>query len=67
MFKNSPNPSLNGVTDTDPDTQKININKALRILLKNDPQLDTDLLKLAELSETKKDTFNMLLSTLRSM
>lgn len=67
MFKNSPNPSLNGITEINPDEQKININKALRILLKNDPQLDTDLLKLAELSETKKDTFNMLLSTLRSM
>jgi hypothetical protein len=67
LFKPAPNPSLNGVTEINQDEQKININKALRILLKNDSNLDTDLLKLAELSETKKDTFNMLLTTLRSM
>jgi hypothetical protein len=67
LFKGTPNPTLNGVEEVNIDTQKININKALRILLKNDPNLDTDLLKLAELSETKKDTFKMLLSTLRSM
>jgi hypothetical protein len=71
MFKNTPNPSLNGIdenpTTPDQSVQRININKALRILLKNDPQLDTDLLKLAELSETKKDTFKMLITTLRSM
>ena len=36
-------------------------------LFKNDPELDSDLLKLAELSETKKDTFKMLITTLRSM
>jgi hypothetical protein len=68
MFKNQTNPSLNGLEETVTlDQKKINLNKAIKILFKNDPDLDTDLLKLAELSETKKDTFKMLLSTLRSM
>lgn len=68
MFKNSPNPSLNGIDEpVTIDQKKINLNKALKILFKNDPELDTDLLKLAELSETKKDTFKMLITTLRSM
>jgi len=67
LFKNQVNPSLNGVEAPDISTQKDNINKAIKILYKNNKNLDTDLLKLAELSETKPDTFNMLLSTLRNM
>lgn len=54
--------TINGI-----DEQKENINKAIRILYKHDKSLDTDLLKLAELAETKPDTFKMLLQTLRSM
>ena len=39
----------------------------IKILHKNNTQLDKDLIKLAELSENKPETFKMLLSTLRSM
>jgi hypothetical protein len=67
LFKNQVNPSLNGVITPELSTQKENINKAIKILYKNNKNLDTDLLKLAELSETKPDTFNMLLTTLRGM
>lgn len=67
LFKQQQNPSLNGIEPVDINIQKENINKAIKILYKNNKQLDTDLLKLAELSETKKDTFDMLLQTLRNM
>ena len=68
MFKKTPDPSLNGIDEPITiDQRKINLNKAIKILFKNDPELDSDLLKLAELSETKKDTFKMLITTLRSM
>lgn len=70
LFKQQQNPSLNGDIENniiDINIQKDNINKAIKILYKNDKQLDTDLLKLAELSETKKETFTMLLQTLRNM
>ena len=71
LFKQTPAPSLNGI-DENPtidsqSVQRSNINKALKILLKNNPELDTDLLKLAELSEKNPDTFKMLINTLRSM
>jgi len=63
MFKGDQKPPvINGI-----DEQRDNINKAIKILYKNDPALDQDLLKLAKLSEEKPDTFNMLLKTLRSM
>jgi hypothetical protein len=70
LFKQQTNPSLNGIAEPniiDINIQKDNINKAIKILYKNNKQLDTDLLKLAELSETKKETFTMLLQTLRNM
>lgn len=70
LFKQQQNPSLNGTVEPniiDVNIQKDNINKAIKILYKNDKQLDTDLLKLAELSETKNETFTMLLQTLRNM
>lgn len=63
MFKTpSTPPTINGVQE-----QQDNINKAIKILYKHDKALDTDLLKLAELAETKPDTFKMLLETLRKM
>jgi len=56
---------VNGVTlQTD---QITNINKAVKILSRYDDQIDTDLLKLANLAETNTATFEMLLKTLRSM
>ena len=56
---------VNGVTlQTD---QITNINKAVKILSRYDDQIDTDLLKLANLAETNTATFEMLLRTLRSM
>ena len=72
LFKSqTQKPQINGIDEmpvSDLQTEfKNNINKALRILHKNNPMLDSDLLKLAELSETKKETFKMLLTTLRNM
>jgi len=65
LFKNNTSkPQINGDLNSD---FRENINRALKILHKNNNQLDTDLLKLADLSENKKETFKMLLSTLRSM
>lgn len=56
---------VNGVTL---QTEQItNINKAVKILSRYDDQIDTDLLKLANLAETNTATFEMLLKTLRSM
>ena len=63
MFKQPASPPvINGV-----DEVKDNINKAIKILYKHDKNLDTDLLKLADLAENKPDTFNFLLSSLRTM
>ena len=75
LFKNSTNkPAINGVNNPENSVDiieynefKANINKAIKILHKNNSLLDKDLLKLAELSENKPETFKMLLSTLRSM
>lgn len=62
-FNNNKPTVVNGVT-----TEQINnINKAVKILSKYDDQIDTDLLKLANLAETNTATFEMLLKTLRSM
>jgi hypothetical protein len=47
--------------------QITNINTAIKILSKYDDQIDTDLLKLANLAENNTPTFEMLLKTLRSM
>jgi len=55
--------TINGLTDD----KKANINKALKVLYKHDPDLDTDLLKLSDLAENNNGTFKMLLNTLRSM
>jgi len=44
-----------------------NINRAIKTLSKYDTDLDSDLLKLANLAETNTPTFQMLLKTLRSM
>jgi hypothetical protein len=65
MFKGGAPAVLNGTEEQGTRTE--NINKAIKLLYKHDKQLDTDLLKLAEIAETKTETFNMLISTLRSM
>ena len=44
-----------------------NIKKAIAILSKHNDQIDTDLLKLANLAENNNGTFNLLLNSLRSM
>lgn len=63
MLKGQSKPAtINGI-----DEQRDNINKAIKILYKHDKSLDTDLLKLAEIAETKPDMFKTLISTLRSM
>ena len=71
-IKNMTNNSaqINGVETASVDTQaefKTNINKAIKILYKNNPNVDKDLLKLADLSEKQPATFNMLLNSLRQM
>ena len=60
---NSNKTVINGLTDD----KKANIQKALKVLFKHDPELDTDLLKLSDLAENNNGTFKMLLNTLRSM
>lgn len=73
LFKGGqPAPVINGVENevndiTEIEQKKLNINKAIKILYKYDKNLDTDLLKLSNLAETKTETFNMLITTLRSM
>jgi hypothetical protein len=62
---NTNNATINGIDNN--QTKKDNINKAIKILYKYDNELDKDLLKLSELAETKTDTFNMLIQSLRSM
>tara|TARA_R110000868_G_scaffold306879_1_gene568335 strand:+ start:6919 stop:7683 length:765 start_codon:yes stop_codon:yes gene_type:complete len=57
--------TING--DDNSQLKRDNINKALKTLYKYDTELDKDLLKLSEIAETKTDTFNMLISTLRNM
>ena len=69
LFKNQRQPAINGDLEVNTEIEnnfKTNINKALKILAKNNKNLDTDLLKLAEMSENKKETFNMLIQTLRN-
>jgi hypothetical protein len=61
---NKPNNTvINGLSDD----KKANIQKALKVLYKHDPDLDTDLLKLSDLAENNNATFKMLLTTLRNM
>lgn len=60
-------PAINGDANQDAETKRVNINNAIRVLYKHDKQLDTDLLKLANLAENKPDTFVMLLDMLRKM
>jgi hypothetical protein len=68
MFKpNNQPPTINGADENNQTTFKDNINKAIKTLYKHNKQLDTDLLKLSEIAENKPDTFNMLISTLRTM
>jgi len=72
LFKgNQAPPVINGVDEvadfTEMEIKKQNINKAIKILYKYDKNLDTDLLKLSQLAETKTETFNMLITTLRGM
>lgn len=57
--------AINGIEDN--SEFKTNINKAIKTLYKNNPKLDTDLLKLADISENNPSMFNMLLNTLRQM
>lgn len=65
MFKSQSPAILNGTDEQGTKTE--NINKAIKILYKHDKNLDTDLLKLADIAENKTETFNMLISTLRNM
>ena len=60
---NKPKTVINGLQND----QITNINKAIKILSKYDSELDSDLLKLANLAENNTATFEMLLKTLRNM
>jgi len=63
---NSPKAQPTAVNGLQP-IQVENINRAIKTLSKYDTDLDSDLLKLANLAETNTPTFQMLLKTLRSM
>lgn len=67
LMNNNKPTAINGVENSPNDAIKNNINKAIKVLYKNDPKLDQDLLKLADLSEKQPATFSMLLNTLRNM
>ena len=72
LFKNNSGapPVING-TETETETaraQKLaNINNAIKRLNKTTPELDTHLLKLAEVSEQKPELYKMLLENLKSL
>lgn len=59
-------PSVSG-PETPARNVNENINKALKILYKNNNQLDLDLLKLADLSENNPSQFNFLINALRKL
>ena len=65
LFKGGATPTALSGTEEQSDRIE-NINKAIKTLYKYDKELDKDLLKLAEIAETKNETFKMLISTLRS-
>jgi hypothetical protein len=71
MFKPTTTPPVINGTEVQSEERKSvfkdNLNKAIKVLYKYDTQLDLDLLKLSEIAENKPETFNMLISTLRSM
>jgi len=54
-------------TQSELDIKKANIEKAVNILYQYDPQLDTDLLKLASVAEKNKALFDIILQQLRNM
>jgi hypothetical protein len=62
-INNKPKTVINGLQND----QITNINKAIKILSKYDSEIDSDLLKLANLAENNTATFEMLLKTLRNM
>jgi hypothetical protein len=58
--------TINGIEQADRNVME-NINRAIKILYKNNTQLDLDLLKLAEVSEKNPSQFKFLLNALRTM
>lgn len=60
-------PKQAAVINGENENRIANINRAIRILSKHDSEIDSDLLKLANLAETNINTFNLLLNSLRSM
>lgn len=68
LFKAGSVPAtINGEIDETTASKTENINRAIKILYKHDKELDKDLLKLADMAETKNETFKMLISSLRTM
>lgn len=63
--KTTPPPAINGVKLSDDQIKNINI--AIKKLAKYDDNIDTDLLKLAEIAKNNNETFKMVLSSLRTM
>lgn len=62
--------AINGAetaTENKTETKTEKLNRAVKILYKHDKELADDLLKLAEIAETKNETFQMLIATLRNM
>lgn len=61
--KTPANATINGI-ERDKKEVLENINKAVKILYKHDPELDLHLLKLADLAENNKPVFNTVISKL---
>lgn len=60
-------PNTEETKNTFTPTQIANFSKALKIMYKHNKELDSDLLKLAAISENNPGQFDMLISALRSM
>jgi hypothetical protein len=63
----NPKPQTTVINGIDDDNKIKNINQAIKILHKYDSEIDTDLLKLANIAENNNLMFNTLLKTLRNM
>ena len=66
LLKSPGTAAVNGVETSEEVNVEV-LNKAIEKLLLVDPSLPSDLMKLAEIAETKPQFFNTLLTTLRNM
>lgn len=68
LLKQQANPTLNGTTDTTNTTdEKTLLQNAIKRLYAKNKNLASDLNKLADISETNPEMFNMLINSLRNL